>query len=107
MGGQRLSSRSGPVYGPRATVLVAGEQPGGRFAAVETVERRTSEHPRHLHHWEDEALYVLDGSLDVWVAVEVPTGAPPESGGPFPEATSHNPVRDGPSERARTVRREG
>jgi hypothetical protein len=34
--------------------------------------------PRHLHHWEDETLYVLEGSLSVWVAgrwVEAPAGA--------------------------------
>ena len=41
------------------------------------VEERGAEPPRHLHHWEDETLYVLEGSLSVWVAgkwVEAPAG---------------------------------
>lgn len=61
-----------------ATVLVAGEETGGRFALVETVEERGAEPPRHLHHWEDKTLYVIEGSLNVWVAgkwVEAPAGA--------------------------------
>ena len=67
-----------PTHGQRVSILVAGEETGGRFALVETVEERGSEAPRHLHHWEDEALYVLEGSLSVWVAgrwVEAPAGA--------------------------------
>jgi quercetin dioxygenase-like cupin family protein len=62
---------------PRVAVLVGGEETGGRFALVETLEERGAGLPLHLHHWEDEALYVLEGSLDVWVAggwVGVPAG---------------------------------
>ena len=42
-----------------------------------TVEERGAEPPRHLHHRADETLYVIEGSLNVWVAgewVEVPAG---------------------------------
>ena len=66
------------AHGERVSILVAGEETGGRFALVETVEERGSEAPRHLHHWEDETLYVLEGSLSVWVAgrwLEAPAGA--------------------------------
>ena len=49
-------------------MLVAGEETEGRFALVETVEARGSEMPGHLHHREGEALCVLDGVVDVWVA---------------------------------------
>ena len=62
----------------RVAVLVAGEETGDRFALIETVEEPGAEAPRHIHHREDEALYVLEGSLDVWIAsrwVEVPAGA--------------------------------
>ena len=67
-----------PTHGPCFSILVAGEETGGRFALVEMVEERGAEPPRHLHHWEDETLYVLEGSLSVWVAgkwVEAPAGA--------------------------------
>lgn len=74
----RVGSVSVPEHEPRGATLVGGEETGGRFALVETVEKRGAELPRHLHHWEDETLYVLEGSLAVWVAggwVEVPAGA--------------------------------
>jgi quercetin dioxygenase-like cupin family protein len=67
-----------PTHAQRVSILVAGEETGGRFALVEMVEERGAEPPRHLHHWEDETLYVLEGSLSVWVAgrwVEAPVGA--------------------------------
>ena len=76
--GLRVASVSAPAHQLRAAVLVGGEETGGRFALVETVEERGAEPPRHLHHWEDETLYVLEGALDVWAAggwVEVPAGA--------------------------------
>ena len=61
----------------RVAVLIAGEGTGGRFALVETVEVRSAKEPRHLHHREDETLYVLEGALSVWVGggwVEAPAG---------------------------------
>jgi quercetin dioxygenase-like cupin family protein len=67
--------------GPRqssATVLVGGDENGGRFALVETIEIAGGEPPRHLHHEEDETLYVAEGTLRVWLAgnwIEVSTGA--------------------------------
>ena len=76
--GMRMGSVPTPAHESRAAVLFGGEETGGRFALVETVEELGVSAPRHLHHWEDETLYVLEGSLDVWVAggwVEVPAGA--------------------------------
>ena len=67
-----------PTHAQRVSILVAGGETGGRFALVEMFEERGAEAPRHLHHWEDETLYVLEGSLSVWVAgrwVEAPAGA--------------------------------
>ena len=61
----------------QATILIGGAETGGRLAIVEEVIRRGAELPRHLHHWEDEALYVLDGELAVCLGGEwrrVPAG---------------------------------
>lgn len=68
---------SSPAREARIAVLVAGEETAGRCGLVETVEERGAKPPRHLHHWEDETLYVIEGSLSVWVAsewVEAPAG---------------------------------
>jgi quercetin dioxygenase-like cupin family protein len=45
--------------------LVGGEETGGRFALLEIVESRGGGPPRHLHHWEDEVIYVLAGELAI------------------------------------------
>jgi quercetin dioxygenase-like cupin family protein len=58
-------------------ILVWGEETAGRCGMVETVEERGAHSPRHLHHREDETLYVIEGSLSVWVAgewVDAPAG---------------------------------
>lgn len=45
------------------TVLISGEQTGGRYAIIEARERQGFESPRHVHSREDEFIYVLDGCL--------------------------------------------
>ena len=63
--------------GSNITILVWGEDTAGRCGLVETVEERGAHSPRHLHHREDETLYVIEGSLIVWVEgewVEAPAG---------------------------------
>ncbi len=63
---------------PGLTVLVDGATTGGRFALLALTVARGAEPPRHRHHWEDEALYVLAGALRVWVGdtwCEAPVGA--------------------------------
>jgi quercetin dioxygenase-like cupin family protein len=58
-------------------VLLDGQDTGGRFALVESLESRGHEPPRHLHHWEDETLYVLQGELIVYLgdtAIRAPAG---------------------------------
>jgi quercetin dioxygenase-like cupin family protein len=58
-------------------VLVAGEETASRCGPVETVEEPGAKPPRHLHNQEDETLYVVEGSLSVWVAgrwIEAPVG---------------------------------
>ena len=49
--------------GSRVRILVRGEQTAGRLALIELIESRGGGPPRHLHHWEDEVIYVLDGEV--------------------------------------------
>jgi quercetin dioxygenase-like cupin family protein len=74
-----MATAGGPnLQHSSATVLVGGDENGGRFALVETIEVPGGEPPRHLHHEEDETLYVAEGVLRVWLAgdwIEAPTGA--------------------------------
>jgi quercetin dioxygenase-like cupin family protein len=75
--GLRARSMSVPVRKPHVAVLVAGEETEGAFALIETVEAKDAQLPRRLHNREDQALYVLEGFLNVWVAgrwVDVPAG---------------------------------
>lgn len=59
------TDRTGPNSraGHRATVLVSGAETSERFALIEVVARRGNEPPRHIHHWEEEIVYVLEGEL--------------------------------------------
>lgn len=71
------ATQDAPAREPRVSVLVAGEETGGAFALVDAVETKGAWLPCHLHNREDEALYVLEGSLKVWVAggwVDAPSG---------------------------------
>ena len=68
---------NGTTPAENAGVLITGEETGGRFALIQTVEVRGGEPPRHRHEREDEILHVLDGALRVWIAgawVEAPAG---------------------------------
>ena len=49
--------------GDATSVLVAGEETAGRFALVETRERRDAIPPCHVHAHEDEIVYVLEGHV--------------------------------------------
>ena len=75
--GDRDGNGHSRARAPRAAILVASEATGGRLAIVALTLVRGAEPPRHLHHWEDEALYVLDGELAVCLGGEwrrVPAG---------------------------------
>ena len=54
---------SAPRSRTAASVLVAGGDTGGRFALLETVEKKGAEPPLHLHIREDELMYVLEGEV--------------------------------------------
>jgi quercetin dioxygenase-like cupin family protein len=44
-------------------LLLGSAQTGGSFTLIEVVERQAP--PRHIHHREDELIYVLEGELTV------------------------------------------
>jgi quercetin dioxygenase-like cupin family protein len=44
-------------------VLVSGADTNGRFALIEVRLQQGVELPRHIHHWEDLVVYVLDGKV--------------------------------------------
>ena len=63
---------------PGVRILIDGAATAGRLALLELAVARGQEPPRHRHHWEDEALFVLAGALSVqigstWIAA--PSGA--------------------------------
>jgi quercetin dioxygenase-like cupin family protein len=75
--------------GNLATVKAGGKRTGGALAVVEFVAPPGFATPRHVHHAEDEAFYVLEGSLAgfcgdskweatvgsfVWLPKDVPHG---------------------------------
>jgi quercetin dioxygenase-like cupin family protein len=63
--------------GNPVSFLLKGKDTGGRFTLVELTECRESPPDRHVHHREDEILYVLEGEITVEVDGEVhraPTG---------------------------------
>jgi quercetin dioxygenase-like cupin family protein len=51
----------------RVTTLAAGEQTGGSFAQVLTDDPHGTATPLHLHRNEEEAFYVLEGEVSVFV----------------------------------------
>src|SRR4051812_19098320 len=60
-----------------AEVHLGGDQTGDAWSLVEISGRRGDMPPLHVHRKEDEAFYVLEGELKVWVGdteVVVPAG---------------------------------
>ena len=75
--GLRALSMSVPACKRRVAVLVEGEETRDVFALIETVEAKRAQGPFDLHDRKDDALYVLEGFLNVWVAgrwVDGPAG---------------------------------
>lgn len=61
----------------RAIPLVDGAQTGGRVALVEFRVGSGQEPPLHMHRWEDEIIYMLEGEVTFYIGgepCEVPAG---------------------------------
>lgn len=55
------------LRGNRFVFKASGDEVGGAFASVETVLHRGAEAPAHRHLEADEALYVVEGELELIV----------------------------------------
>ncbi|CAA9566108.1 MAG: hypothetical protein AVDCRST_MAG70-2052 [uncultured Thermomicrobiales bacterium] len=58
-----ISVRPGRSKEDSVRLLVTGEETQGRFAVIETRERRGQEPPLHAHGREDELVHVLEGEV--------------------------------------------
>lgn len=52
--------------GSLMSFLVRGEDTGGHFALMEIQAKPGNEPPPHLHEWEHETFYVLEGTMEVY-----------------------------------------
>ncbi len=76
------------ALGGLVSVLLKGEDTGGRFVLLEFTGWKGSPSPRCIHHREDEILYVLEG--EVTVEVEGETRRAPAGTVTFlPRGTEH------------------
>ncbi|MBV8869520.1 MAG: cupin domain-containing protein [Acetobacteraceae bacterium] len=74
---QRTAYRHSPAVGNSQaymglilTISVRGEDTGGRLAVVEAKTRPGNEPPPHINEWEDEVIYVLEGSAEFYCGTE-------------------------------------
>jgi quercetin dioxygenase-like cupin family protein len=68
--GYLLDAGEGDAYwllGMLEIVKISGAETGGAFGMLEVTVRAGEGSPWHVHHEEDEWLYVLEGRLSVWV----------------------------------------
>jgi quercetin dioxygenase-like cupin family protein len=54
-------------FGVLATFKATGEQTGGRYALVEILAPDGYESVLHVHHFEDEGFYILEGEMTFYV----------------------------------------
>jgi quercetin dioxygenase-like cupin family protein len=55
------------VCGELVTFKVRGKQTGGAYSLFEVATRPGGGQPPHVQHWEDEAVYVLEGEYEFYV----------------------------------------
>ncbi len=55
----------------RARIHVSGVQTGGAFTLIEVTAPAGDQPPLHVHRDSDEAFYVLEGELTLWIGDEV------------------------------------
>ncbi|MGH3089051.1 MAG: quercetin 2,3-dioxygenase [Rubrobacteraceae bacterium] len=74
----RGADTGSPVWfmGIRVSFLADSEETGGRFGLMEFEARKGDEPPRHIHHREDEAFYVIEGAMTCYVGEEAYEAGP-------------------------------
>ncbi len=95
-----VSDRDAPAYwlaDDLWVVLATGEQTGGRYSVVEQWMPEGSGPPPHVHAFEDEAFFVMEGEMTLEVGGE-PLVAGPGSLASVPRNTVHSfKVTKGPA----------
>jgi quercetin dioxygenase-like cupin family protein len=56
--------------GGLATIKVTGKDTGDLYSLVEILEPQGARAPLHLHHHEDEAFYIIEGEITLYVGDE-------------------------------------
>ena len=74
--GRRSLASSIWYAGSLMTFLATSEDTRGQFALIEQLGRKGNVPPRHLHHREDEAFYILEGEMTFLVGEETIKAAP-------------------------------
>jgi len=72
-------ARSVNYMGNYLTFHVDGSDTGGKFAVIESEATRGSEPPLHIHEYEDEFFFVMEGQLEVVCGGETQTLSPGQS----------------------------
>lgn len=70
----RVGSREGEArwwFGALAVIKAGAADTGGLMTIVEVTEAAGAEAPRHVHHREDEAFWILEGDVTLRVGDEV------------------------------------
>ena len=57
--------------GSNISLLAMGEETGGRFALMEFHSRPGNEPPPHIHEWEHELYYLLEGRMEFYCESEI------------------------------------
>lgn len=57
--------------GELSIIHVTGKETNGRYSVVEVYTTKEGEAPWHVHHREDEAFYILDGEMTIYVGDQV------------------------------------
>lgn len=57
--------------GSNMSLIAKGEETGGRFALMEFHSRPGNEPPPHIHEWEHELYYVLEGRMEFYCDDEI------------------------------------
>ena len=80
---------SGWFMGGLTTFLATGEDTNGAFSLVEMTQDRGTEPPPHVHRYEDEHFYIVDGQVTFYIGGEQ-MHAEPGSWAVVPKGAVHN-----------------
>jgi mannose-6-phosphate isomerase-like protein (cupin superfamily) len=63
LGGKPRTGPTWNIFGDRMTPILTGKETGGGLVIFENITQPKEGPPRHVHHREDEAFYVVEGKF--------------------------------------------